>query len=107
MVRNVHTILGCRGCFTYTLVLYYMYYVCICLRLQGTQVFVTSAAEDLVAGSTLTFQECRTVKDVVAQVGSEGWFKYILFSMHIPYHTYCSHLLLRHLLVSCACTCIL
>ena len=41
--------------------------------IQDTKVGVTSApVEGLVAGSTLTIQECQMVKDAVAQVGSEG-----------------------------------
>ena len=41
--------------------------------IQGAKVGVTSApVEGLVAGSTLTVQECQMVKDAVAQVGSEG-----------------------------------
>lgn len=40
--------------------------------IQGVQVGVTSApVEGLVAGSTLTVQECQLVKDAVAQVDSE------------------------------------
>lgn len=41
--------------------------------IQDTKVGVTSTpVEGLVAGSTLTVQECQMVKDAVAQVGSEG-----------------------------------
>ena len=45
----------------------------ILICIQGVKVGVTSApVEGLVAGSTLTVQECQMVKDAVAQVGSEG-----------------------------------